>query len=448
MEEVKEVGGKGVGEKVFTINNVGAPRVQVKPLESRLPVPPQPRFPEPPAPLPLPKVKAPQLSAEAPLAELDPLTLMLGNALFRRSSGNPVFMIAVKPNNRRYEYIEFLKRILREIYMVSARSPLNVQHVAKRLTEYQLALLRSGSSIYVLDIDSIADSEAGAASIGKLASFLEDRLREAFGQGFGFLVFYTSREYVSRIKSIWQAEVSGRGALYASLPQPVIVSISEDDAAFQLVGLLYGTSTVDGATSIDTAAIAAEARLSECLEAAANDSVAARYVRHAVDDEEARAEEAFLHYALKSLVVEYLLEAGYRGSSIDTEVVVANTTVDVFIRRGWAGGVIVEVETLHGSLNPAARLNSVLKSRLSTGYETWIVLHPLTASIYKPVIAPLMRDYGSYGSVRFMTLDSDTCTLMDLEKHYERIEKAAERLIGERGGFHVFQTFHTSAGGL
>ncbi len=374
------------------------------------------------------------LSSSVPRS-VDMLEALFGTSMLKVASDRPRLVVAVKPLDPVYEYLELLKRVLVEVYRVAARMPLAPQHVARRLTEYQLATMRGGGAVYAIDVDAVAEAEPGGTGLSRLTRTLEDRARETYAQGFGFLVLYTSQSLLARVREVWRPRLAGRGVLYTTAPAPLTVKVAEAPEAIRLVEAMYGLreGALGDASSLDAAAVAAEAVLARCLESTASDPVLGRLVSLAADDEEARPDDAFLHYALKSLAVAYLLEAGFRETSIDTEVSISNMPVDVLARKGWGNGIIVEAETLHGTINPVSRLSTVLRSRMSLGYDVWIVLHPLTASIYSSEIGGLVREYSEYESVRLMTVDASRCTLIDLEEHYNRLRKLAEQLSARRG---------------
>ncbi len=388
------------------------------------------------------RVEARRLREEPPETGLDPVEALFGSSLLRRASDRPVVVLARRPRGSRYEYLELLKRVIREVFRVSSRSPPFVQHVARRLTEYQLAMMRGGAAIYVIDADSVAEAEAGGAALARLVSALEDRLREMYAQGFGFMVVYAGAEAMSRILEIWRPSIAA-GTVYMRLPPAVRVSLPETPEVFEAVEALYSLrpGSLSAAESVDEAVVRAEESLYSCLEAAANDPSFGKYVRHAIDEEEARPDDAFLHYALKVAAVQQLVEQGHSESSIETEVNISNIPVDIVARRGWGSGLVVEVETLSGTLNPAARLSSVAARVTALGYPLWIVLPPHTAGIYKPYIEAVARRFEAYGTVEFYVLSPRACSLEPLEEYYERLDAAARRLAGGR------YSLQTSAGG-
>ncbi|OWJ54133.1 hypothetical protein [Pyrodictium delaneyi] len=430
--------------KPMAINQVAIiprPRVVLEVLDETLPQPSKLRIELP--GLETIKLEKPILlepERRLPETSIDPLEALFGTSRLRVYSERPLLVLARKPLNMRYDYIELLKRVLREIYRVSWRAPLYTQHVARRLTEYQLAMMRAGAAIYVVDLDELAGGEAETERIttsSRVVKSLEDRAREAYAQGFGFLVLYASQYMLQNIQRLWEPRLASRGLLYTRLPPPLELSIVEDDAVFDLVATMYGLepSDIQGASSLVDAIIMAEHRYYSFLEAFANDPTLALLSRPPVDDEETRPDEGFIHYAFKMAVVSYLLEAGFDERSIDVEVRTSSSiALDIMASRGWSSVLVVEVETLYGTGNPVVRLSSVVRDRLAMGYSVWIVIPPFQASIYAPQLLSLLRKYDGIERVEFYTLDMSSGSLVSLEEHIKKLETMAARLVEVKTG--------------
>ena len=393
---------------------------------------PRAREPPPPAPREPPRPAARTPRAEPPETGIDPLEALLGATGLRDPGPGPVLVLAERPLDPRYEYQELLKRIAREAYRVASRAPAAmVLHAARRLTEYQLAALRGSAGVYSIDLDAVADSEAGGAALTRLANTLEDRLAEAYAAAHGVLILYGSRARLARIRSLWRPRLGAAGAVYTRLPRAEEARIREDPAAFELLEALYALppGSLRDASSLDDATVRAEERLHNCLRSHAADPTLGRIVKPAIDDEESRPDEAPIHYGLKAAIVAHLLEMGERETSIDTEVAVSNTPVDVFLHRGWATGLVAEAETLYGTVNPASRLRSLIASRTALGYRLWVVLAPPTAGIYLPWIEPtLLKAEQETDTVEAYILDTGTCLLQPLREYTERVKQAAQKL--------------------
>ena len=393
---------------------------------------PRAEAPPPPEPRKPPGIGARSPGTEPPPSGVDPLEALLGATGLRDPGPGPVLVLAERPLDPRYEYQELLKRIAREAYRVASRAPAAmILHAARRLTEYQLASLRGAAGVYSIDLDAVAEAETGGAALTRLANTLEDRLAEAYAAPHGVLILYGSRARLTRIRSLWRPRLGAAGAVYTRLPRAEEARIREDPAAFELLEALYALpkGSLRDAASLDDAAVRAEERLHNCLRSHAADPTLGRIVKPAMDDEEARPDEAPIHYGLKAAIVAHLLEMGERETSIDTEVAVSNTPVDVFLHRGWATGLVAEAETLYGTVNPASRLRSLIASRTALGYRLWIVLAPPTAGIYLPWIEPtLLKAEQETDTVEAYILDTGTCLLQPLHEYTERVKQAARKL--------------------
>ena len=385
-----------------------------------------------------PKPEEPKFTgARSVISESPPplLRALLGSdrLLFCRQ---PQVVLALRPSNPRYEYLELLKVVLREACRVTWSASMPSLLVAKRLTEYQLAVMKPSGSIVVVDVDEVSRGESGeaVAAVARLSSTLEDRLSEVSVQVNqpGFIAIYGSHNLIHRLQSIWTPRVSRYGQVFYKMMPPVEVSIVEDDAVFDAVTAMYAVekSVVEEAASLNDAVVAAEAHYTSMLSDYASDPTLSRMARPPVDEEESKPDQAFVHYALKMMTIANLLEAGYTESEIDTEIVLGNMPVDILVGGRWSQGIIVEVETLYGSFNPATRLSHVIRQRLGSGYSLWIVIPPLQAALYAKYIEPLVSRYKT--SVEFYTIDFSTATLKPLAEHLEEVSKVSERLAANR----------------
>ena len=375
------------------------------------------------------------VQAEPPARDaVDLLASLLGSPRLREVQPQPLLVMAKRPRNPRFEYLELLKRVIREVYRVSTRHPPMIMHVGRRLTEYQLAMMRGGAGIYVVDLDEVAESEAGGAALSRLTSGLEDRLREVYAQPPGVVILYGSEDALRSLRRLWRPRYVAT-YLYTRIPEPVEVSLPEEDDVLRAVEALYTLpeGSLGDAASVDEAVVKAESLLMECLRGHASDPVLGRMVRQAIDDEESRPDDAPLHYGLKAAAVAHLLESGVRETSIETEVAVSSTPVDVYARRGWSGGLVVEAETLTAAMNPSSRLAAVASSRTALGIgPVWVVLSPLTAGIYVEHVDAALRGYIDGGRVEAYVVDTQSCLLAPYREHRERLLRVARRLWARR----------------
>ena len=83
-------------------------------------------------------------------------------------------------------------------------------------------------------------------------------------------------------------------------------------------------------------------------------------------------------------------------------------------------------------MNPSSRLAGVAASRAALGYNVWLILSPLTASIYMYHVRSATRAYGVDGRVETYVLDPSNCLLAGFQQHAARLERVAERLLEKR----------------
>ncbi|WP_048061347.1 hypothetical protein [Hyperthermus butylicus] len=390
-----------------------------------------------PEPANKPKIALREVDSNLPPTRVDLVSAMLGssNLLY---CYKPTIVLALRPENTRFSYLELLRRVAREACRVTLRLQLHGLHGGRRLTEYQLATLRFSGFIAAIDLDEVSESERGdgVASLARLEASLEDRLREAPLSLPGFIILYGSRNLIRRIQVMWSPRVGGRGQVFVRLQPPVEAEIIENEDVFKAIALLYNLpeNIVNGAANIDDAVTLAEETYTRLLEAFASDPSLGAVARQAIDDEETRPDEAFVHFASKMIALANLLEAGYSEAEIEVEVAVGGVPVDIIVGGRWSRSLIVEVETLYGSLNPAARLSTVVRQRIGMGYNMWIVVPPLQAALYAPYIEPVVKRYSESGSIEFYTFSGFDASLTPLGEFLEKVWALAERLWKHRLG--------------
>ena len=382
-----------------------------------------------------PKLEAPILHSGVAAGSPPLVRSLLGSddILFCR---RPTIVLAYKPSDSRYEYRELLKVVLREACRVTWSAAIQSLLVAKRLTEYQLAMLKPAGSIILVDADEVSKGETGESIplISRLSSTLEDRLGELSFQVNqpGFIALYGSHPIIHRLQSIWAPRVSKRGHVFYHTQPPLELRIVESPKVFEAISLMYHVDEgiVSEAPTLNDAVIAAETAYNTLLNSYANDSTLSRLARSPVDDEESKPDQALLHYAVKMITIANLLESGYTESEIEVEIVLGNMPIDILVGGRWSQNIVVEIETLYGSFNPSMRLSTVIRQRLAAGYNLWIVIPPLQAALYSKSIEPLISKYQA--SVDFYTVDFTSATLVPLREFIEKVNKLAQELQRER----------------
>ncbi len=370
------------------------------------------------------------VDAELPRSPLDPLEVMFNNIAFRDYTGRPRIILAEKPVEKSLNYIEFLARILYELMRTYWRAPMPFQtmFVSQRLTEYQLANMRPGMGIYIVDLDALHEKTSDEATFARFTRTINDRLHETFSQWIGYLVLYGRDDSLSLIKKLWEPRVIARRVVYSSLQPYIEIRLgAHREQLLRLISLFYGeVPGLEEADTISQAVARAEDAYFTNLELVANDPFISLYNRPAVDEEEARQDTSFIHFALKSAAIKYLMDTGIDPSALSIESIVANVPIDIRVERGWGSSIAVEIETLYGVGNPVSRLSMVIKERVSLGYNVWIVLPPTQALIFAPYIRGLMRHFAE--RVEFYTFDTTKGSLSSLAEYYERIDEALKEL--------------------
>jgi len=370
------------------------------------------------------------LDAELPRSPLDPLEVAFSNIALRDYTGRPRVILAEKPVEKSLDYIEFLARILYELMRTYWRAPMPFQtmFISQRLTEYQLANMRPGMGIYIVDLDALREKTSDEAMFARFTRTISDRLHEAFSQWIGYLVLYGRDDSLSHIRKLWEPRVIARRVVYSSLPPYVETRLGvHREQLLRLISLFYGeVPGLEEADTISQAVARAEDAYFTSLELVANDPFISLYNRPAIDEEEARQDTAFIHFALKSAAIKYLMDIGIDPSALSVESIVANVPIDIRVERGWGSSIAVEVETLYGVGNPMSRLSTVIRERVSLGYNVWIVLPPTQALLFAPYVRGLMRHFAE--RVEFYTFDTSKGSLRSLAEYYEKVDGALREL--------------------
>ncbi|AJC72750.1 hypothetical protein X802_06715 [Thermococcus guaymasensis DSM 11113] len=130
----------------------------------------------------------------------------------------PVIILAKKPKEKEFGYIEFLKRLLRELYRVRAGGLPTAYHIMLPADPDRLRSLRAGKSIFVIDWEAGKKPEEELEKQHLQAT--TEKVRELFSQSFGFLVFYGDEEFLS-----WVKEKVFRSVMYVSNSNNIRVSL-------------------------------------------------------------------------------------------------------------------------------------------------------------------------------------------------------------------------------
>lgn len=413
------------------------PKIQAAPINTSLPkvilsvpevVPLKPEFKS------AQEIHAQPFNAHVPGADADvdfePLELLLGVPASRLVGERAVVVLAKKTGQ---DYLELLKRVLRELYRVGAGGlPTPIDVLTKEEFEVKKPLIKAGGSICVIDVDEVCRGEGGGLDDGCLA-FIAGRVREAYSQGLGYLVLY-GKDF-AELKKWISLKVVGEGGFEAPLQRYVEV---EGRADPRLVGLMFAGSPRTADMDVEQYAMYLDVLLLRAVEAAAREY--APYVKRGID-------ESLMHYGLKALVVKYLEKMGIKLENIKTEYAYKAEPKDaetdrvekeyaheryVFDVYVEGEGLAVEVETLYGTVVPATKL-------METGEKAWAV-NRLWIVIPPPQLFLFLRDvlkarkalrkkfmHKGLDVVEFYTIDLFREELIPIAEYVNRLKKIVKR---------------------
>jgi len=346
----------------------------------------------------------------------DPIKDTFGSVGFKMLSERPIIILAEKPEDKNLEYIEFLKRILREVYRTRAKGLPAPTHISTDFEEIKLDI-KAGKSVYVIDLDS--------AKMEKQSErYLIDRIKELYSQNFGFIVLYGSKSSIKAIKSLWMPDIRG----FSRLPKYVEVRIEDREAIFTLANLFWGIiekATMDEPINLDEYVVKLEDDFYAKIEETANDLRSVLIVEPSKEDEEGLEGESIVHYGIKAFVVNYLTKfENVPLENIQTEFEFGDAIIDVFVKHPEHGDIAIEVETLYGTTIPLLKLKKRIESRLRKGLKTWIVIPNPQFMIYLKEISALRAFYKKrcHDLVEFWTLDIRSNKLISFRELITKIK--------------------------
>jgi hypothetical protein len=348
--------------------------------------------------------------AEAPLEEFEEVysepLLRLGVVISER----PVVIVA-RPTG--FGYIEFLKRVLREIYRVRSGGLPEPKHVST-LEDLRLLLpvdVGAGKRLFVLDLSRSRAQGQKAEDLLKEKSRdldrLRDRLRELFSQEFGFFVIYGDVKKLS----IWERVPAEAARGYASVvPSPVEVSMRPGRLPFYvlLANAMWGRISdpvLDygrlGFRDFDEFVVWLE---DEYWRSLGDVGFEVLYRTRPSAGER----ESELHYLAKAFVVRHLAER-VDPDCVKTEEGKDAAVFDVVVTCGGLQGLVVEVETLYGTGTVVHKLvetvHKLEDAKRAGVRKMWIVVPNPQAVIYLPLLLKTRRELRRKYDVEFYTLD-------------------------------------------
>ena len=364
-----------------------------------------------------------------------------------------------------FGYIEFLKRVLREVYRVSIGGLPNPKHVShsEDLTLLMPIEVGAGGRLFVIDLASgnLGESLGDKAEEYTLRR-VKDRLRELFSQGFGFVVIYGDDDHVSEFMgSMWVKAIRENTLEYHStVPSPIEVNPVVDglDAKSSrefyavLASVMWGRvskpiADYSGFGGFDEFVVWLEDGYWRALEGALRDFDIRLKVKPSAEGDE-HSLESMSHYLTKATMVNYLvreLTEEFRSKGIEedkakvkalecveTEYQLGNVRFDVYVKPNCGSrldGLVVEVETLYGTGTVVHKVLDTVESRVKAGVNRlWVIVPNPQATILLPQLLKLERYVKErHGEgVEFHTLD-----ITETEPKPVRLIEAAKTLTGE-----------------
>ncbi len=356
----------------------------------------------------------------------------------------PVVIFAEKPSDPKYNYIEFLKRVLRELYRVYQGGLPNPSTISTSFEEVKLKI-KAGGHVYTLDLDRVLEQEREREHL----KYLMDRLEELYSQGLGYLVLYGTRGtlekleklglavthlYLDKVKEEKFHSVQARKRKLWIIPRPVELRINEDKSVYCTVDLMWGRilnacsdadALVSSGVVLDYYATSREDEYYREIARIAYDPEINLIVEPSPRGEGELKRESVVHYALKALAVMHLKDnEDISESEIYTEYDMGDIVLDVYARHPKLGDLAIEIETLYDTALPLLKLRKTIESRLSKGLRTWIIIPSPQFFLFLPWIARFRKAYKKkYGDlIEFFTFDLEEKQILSFKKLIKKIK--------------------------
>ena len=397
--------------------------------------------------------------------EIEEVEKAVDSALFglgRLVPDRPLLIVA--EHVKGFRYIEFLKRVLREVYRVRVGGLPEPKHVSNVADLQPLIPVEvgAGGRLFVIDLVSgdlgkaLKESDVKGSSQTSLRERMRDRLRELFSQGYGFIVIYG--DYVDNHVSGAQAEALREGVLKNYLLttwKQISPETSKKSLYVMLANLMWGRvgePEMDYKGNFDRFVIELEDEYWKALEGALKDFNLQVLVRPSAEGDEA-GRESMSHYLTKAFIVNYLvsrLTEEFKGKGakedearrsalgcVTTEYQPggANVRYDVYVKDkdanrdcGSMSKLVIEVETLYGTGTALHKVLDTIESRVNAGADRlWVVVPNPQAVIYLPQLLRLER----YARERFKGKEIEFYTLDVKGGAPVRLVEVARKLLDE-----------------
>jgi len=369
---------------------------------------------------------------------------LFGFGLGRLVPDRPLLIVA--RHVKGFDYIEFLKRALREVYRVRVGGLPEPKHVSNVADLRPLIPVEVGAGGRIFVIDLVSGDLGGLLKKGEVKGSLQvtlcrirDRLRELFSQGYGFIVIYGDHyvlrklyyvlrkllsqgycdHYIDSPVSGVQAEAPREGApenYLLTTWKSISPETSKESLYVLLANLMWGRVSepkmdYEDIGSFDGLVVRLEDEYWGALEGALKDFNVQVLVRPSAEGDEA-GRESMSHYLTKAFMVNYLvrrLTEEFKGEGAKEDEARrralecvrtehqpggANVRYDVYVNGGCGSlsGLVVEVETLYGTGTALHKVLDTIESRVNAGADRlWVVVPNPQAVIYLPQLLRLER---------------------------------------------------------
>ena len=371
-----------------------------------------------------------EASAEVNVEEIneviDKTLFGLGNIMIER----PIIISAKRRcgDNGCFDYIELLKRVLREVYRVRASGLPSPKHIGD-LTDFQLLLpldVSGGSKILVIDLTRRLGDEL--LTNKSLYLRFSDRLRELFSQSYGFVVIYGDKKLIGDMNS-FNFQVKKTSNYSIQIPSPININISPEriKVYYLIANFMWGNiinpESFDETNNLDELVVRLEDQYWEKLKDAIKDFNVQLKVKPSGNPDE-NNQESMVHYLVKAFVVKYIanklakelkIEATKALNCIETEYKLDNTDnkiLDVYVKNNCNSSldnIDIEVETLYGTKTIVHKVFKTVEEKIDLVNKLWVVIPNPQAVIFLPTLLKLrkyLKENKKYNDkVEFFTLD-------------------------------------------
>lgn len=350
------------------------------------------------------------------LEPVDVGELMFGKSLdrFFLDVSSPKLIIAAKPHNPSYGYVQFLAKVLRDVYRVFHGSiPLARYVQALNDVQTRLPWLPVQGSITVIDLGW---GLTKAARI-EVLSRIEERLREFVSQGPGFLVLYVDRGAVYDVEKLVEK-------VFNDVACPDVLEVAVDESRpleeyLKVVAFYTGFASFEefeSVGSVDSLTMYLDAVARRVLaEVAVSEPRVSQRLSVCAEGEEIH------RFWLRALVLKNLVLEGVRDESTYVCYRFARgLDVDVYVRDRDEAYV---VETLTNARLVEARIRYVVSSLLGGFSRINLVIPNNVALLFPRRILSTLREVCRWGGyVELFTVDVVRQRLIPLKEFFEKLK--------------------------